>query len=157
MANPLTAVTPDVLAAFWAARQDEEREVEIVLNGGSMGPTLLPGTRLRLRCHRRLPALGEIVACRHGRLLVVHRLQAIVGPPDAPRLVCLGDGNRLPDPPVPAEAAVGTIVAAAPLPRSRRLLFALRHPRRHLRFLLRRLRQPPFAALPGLENERPQG
>lgn len=135
------ALTPEQRTALYAQWQDEEREVWVTLDGGSMTPTILPGTRLRLHCSRRLPGLGEIVACRQDSALIVHRLLQITGPPDAPTLICRGDGNIVPDAPVPAEAVVGVVTQIAPLPFSRRLAFALRHPRRHVRFLLRRLRQ----------------
>lgn len=131
---------PEGLAALCALWQAEGREIWITLNGGSMGPTILPGTRVRLHCHQRSPALGDIVAYRQDGLLVIHRLVEITGPPDAPRLICLGDGNILPDPPVPAGAVVGTVIEVSPMPLPARALFALRHPRRHARHMLRRLK-----------------
>ncbi len=139
---------PEGLAGLCALWQAEEREIWLTLNGGSMSPTILPGTRVRLRCRLSPPALGDIVAYRQGGLLVIHRLIGIAGPPDDPRLICLGDGNILPDPPIPAEAVVGTVTAVCPMPLPARALFALRHPRRHARHLLRllkngRLRQGP--------------
>ena len=131
---------PESLAALCTLWQAEGREIWITLQGGSMSPTILPGTRVRLHCHQQTPALGDIVACRSGGLLVIHRLIKIAGPPDDPQLICLGDGNILPDSPVPLTSLVGTVTAVSPMPRLRRVLFALRHPRRHTRFLRRRFR-----------------
>lgn len=128
---------PESLAALCALWQAEGRETWITLGGGSMSPTILPGTRIRVHCHRRPPVVGEIVAYRQGGSLVVHRLVEIAGPPDSLRLICLGDGNVFPDTPIPAEAVVGTVTAVSPMPLPKRALFALRHPRRHARYWLR--------------------
>ncbi len=133
----------DQRTALYAQWQAEERDVWITLDGGSMIPTILPGTRLCLRCSHRLPLVGEIVACRQGSALIVHRLLEITGPPNAPEFICRGDGNILPDAPVPAGAVVGVITQIAPRPFAKRVRFALRHPRRHARFLLRRLIERP--------------
>lgn len=146
MPDSLTAVeipasTPERLAALCAQWQAEEREIWITLRGGSMTPTILPGTRFCLHCHRRLPAIGEIIAYRQDNILVVHRLLEITGTLDNLRLICLGDGNVVPDVPMTAEAVVGTVGAISPMPLPKRTIFALRHPRRHGRYLLRLLRQ----------------
>ncbi len=148
MADTLTAAelpvsTPARLTALCALWQAEEREVWITLNGGSMSPTILPGTRLCLRCSSGPPALGDIIAYRQENILVVHRLLEITGLPDSPQLVCLGDGNIFNDRPVAAQAFVGTVTRIAPIPVLQRALFALRHPRRHARFMLRRLQAAP--------------
>ena len=148
MADTLTAAelpasTPERLAALCALWQAEEREVWITLRGGSMSPTILPGTRLCLGCSSGPPAVGGIIAYRQENILVVHRLTEITGMPDSPQMICLGDGNVFNDPPVPIQAFVGTVTKIAPMPLPQRALFALRHPRRHARFLIRCLRAAP--------------
>ena len=140
-AAEISASTPERLAALCQQWQAEEREIWITLRGGSMSPTILPGTRFCLRCHTDLPTVGEIIAYRQGNVLVVHRLVEIAGAPDALRLICLGDGNVVPDLPVPANGVVGTVTAISPMPLPKRTLFALRHPRRHGRYLMRLLRK----------------
>ena len=137
----LPALTPEKLLALCGLWQAEGREVEITLNGGSMSPTILPGTRLRLHCRRDLPHVGDIIAYRQEGILVVHRLIEITGSPEAPMLTCLGDGNILSDAPVSADAFIGTVIAVSPMPLLQRVLFALRHPRRHVRYLVRLLRK----------------
>lgn len=130
------------LAALCALWQAEGREAWITLNGGSMSPTILPGTRIRLHCHRRPPVVGEIVVYRQGGSLVIHRLVEITSPPDILHLICLGDGNVFPDAPIPAEAVVGTVTAVSSMPFLKRALFALCHPRRHTRYWLRLIKKP---------------
>ena len=106
-----------------------------------MAPTFLPGARLRLDCGRRDIRPGDVVAYRKGGSLVVHRVIAVVpGPEEEDRqFLCLGDGNAVPDAPVREGAVAGVVVDAVPAPLWRRVLYSLRHPRRHCRCALRSL------------------
>jgi hypothetical protein len=103
---------PQRLEALCLLWQSAEREIWITLKGTSMCPTILPGTRLLLRCHRRDIAVGAIVAYRFHGALVVHRLEKILdGDPQAGRqLVCRGDNVEGSDPPIPVGAVVGEVV-----------------------------------------------
>lgn len=103
---------PRRLAALCALWQDAERDIWITLQGASMTPTIQPGSRLRLRCRLQDAVVGEVIAYRHGGMLIVHRLVEITHDPASGvrQFVCVGDGNDRLDPPVPEEAVVGAIV-----------------------------------------------
>ena len=102
---------PQRLQALCTLWQEAEREVWVTLQGGSMRPTLRPGSRLRLRCGGREPVSGDVVAFRSGGRLVIHRLTH--RDPQG-RLVCQGDANAAPDPPLTPQEVVGVVVEVQP-------------------------------------------
>ena len=98
---------PQRLQALCELWQEGEHDLWVTLQGSSMMPTLPPGSRLRLRCGGREPALGDVVAFRSGGRLVIHRLTHL----DAHgRLVCQGDANAASDPPITPQEVVGVVV-----------------------------------------------
>src|SRR5690242_1619655 len=134
---------PRRLAALCDLWQRAECEIWITLQGVSMTPTILPGSRLRLRCRRRDILVGEVIAYRQGGMLIIHRLVQIEEDPQSGRrwYICFGDGNREPDPPAPEEVVVGVIVEVREPPLWKRMMSALCHPRRHSRRAVRALRK----------------
>jgi signal peptidase I len=108
-------------------------EVWITLEGGSMQPTLPPGSRLRIRCGQTRPQLGDVVAfCRNGEL-VIHRLIGTesAGAAEPTAYLFRGDANPVPDPPVTAEQLVGVVVETRLPSWQTRCLNGLRHRLRH--------------------------
>lgn len=120
---------PARLQALCELWQDDEREVWITIRGQSMTPTILSGSRLRLRCSRDVPEVGQIAAFRRGDILVIHRLIRIAESANGQRLfVFRGDGSRFEDPPVTLDEVVGMITAVrapSPVARAAGLLRAL--------------------------------
>jgi len=89
------------------------REFESTVQGASMGSTLPPGSRIRIRCDDadRL-AEGQVVALVLDDRLVAHRVVARDRGPAATRyLLTLGDGCVICDAPVPGARILGTVVA----------------------------------------------
>lgn len=86
--------------------------IESEIRGPSMGQTLKPGTRIRIRCGDGLDlSAGTVIAFLGGNGLVGHR---IVG---ARRdrggrefLLTRGDGSRIPDPPIEPERVLGEVI-----------------------------------------------
>jgi signal peptidase I len=144
-ASAMLTRDPRKLAALCELWQSSEREVWVTLEGNSMRPTIPPGSRLCLRCRREEMQVGAILAYRRESALIVHRLIACIdsASPSERRLICQGDSNPEPDPPVPPESVVGVIVAVCKprlRERIRRLASrALRYGRRPLRYLRSRL------------------
>lgn len=74
--------------------------------GTSMRPLIAEGERLRVRAGADVE-VGDVVAARQGRRTIVHRLIDIQGD----RLLLRGDDTPAPDPPLPARALRGRVVA----------------------------------------------
>jgi signal peptidase I len=159
--NSVAAITHDSvrLAALCDLLQGGERDAWVTLEGGSMLPTIEPGSRLRLRCVREAIQIGDIVAYVAQDRLIVHRLLRIVEEPSgARRFILRGDGNRDLDDPVAMEAIVGTVLevlSPSVGQRIRRTVgsYVIRV-KRALRPLLP-LRPPAAPALPRNSEERP--
>ena len=117
-ATAIVVRDPQRLAALCDLWQSGEREVTIKLQGVSMCPTILPGTRLLLRCHKREMPLGTIIAYRLNGLLIVHRLAEISdgSEPGQRLIICRGDNTLTFDPPVPLDAVVGEVIQIGPPP-----------------------------------------
>lgn len=97
----------EALCELW---KGANRSVWLTLTGYSMAPTLLPATRLKVRCGTPVEKLsvGEIIVFRHDDRLVIHRLVAIErGEPT--RFLCKGDNNPGTDTPITAEKIVGRV------------------------------------------------
>lgn len=103
--------SPQEVARFARLLTHRDRVVECVSTGDSMGSTLPPGTRLRFRCGRVDPRLGDVVVVLAGpTLLIVHRVVARgSGPRARGYLVTRGDSSILCDQPVPADAVLGVV------------------------------------------------
>jgi len=101
---------PARLAALCELWQQDQREVWLMLSGESMEPTIRSGSRFRLRCCRRTPQVGEVVAFRRGGCLVVHRLVRVDDGGGEQRFICKGDGNGAEDEPILPDMVVGTVV-----------------------------------------------
>lgn len=118
---------PQRLAALCALWQEAERDVWLTLQGESMVPTILPGARLCLRCRPEEPQIGEVIAFRRGRALVVHRLMAIAWTDGGERrLICRGDNNGFLDEPIQEDDMVGIVVAVRPPDTRSRMSLAVR-------------------------------
>ncbi len=86
--------------------------IESEIRGPSMGRTLEPGTRIRIRCGDGLgPPAGTVIAFLGGNGLVGHR---IVGAGRDRRgrrhLLTRGDGSRITDPPIEPERVLGEVI-----------------------------------------------
>lgn len=100
------------LCELW---QSAERDVWVTLQGCSMMPTILPGSRLRLRCRSQEPALGDVVAFRRENRLIIHRLMHVTEDEEFGRqLICKGDGNSEPDAPITPDEIVGVVIQIQP-------------------------------------------
>lgn len=106
--------TPQHLAGLCREWQEGDREVWLTLTGQGMAPALTPGFRLKVRCEAGRMDIGEIMAYRREGRIILHRLVAVVDHPESGQLLLIfrGDANREPDPAVPLEAVLGTVVAA---------------------------------------------
>lgn len=109
---------PRRLRALCALRQSAERDISVTLTGCSMTPTILPGSRRRLRCGRGEPKDGDIIAFHRDAALIVHRLISISEPDHAAQrhYICQGDGNSARDAPIAADEIVEVVTAIAPPP-----------------------------------------
>jgi hypothetical protein len=119
---------PRRLAALCELWRSAGKEVWITLEGRSMTPGILPGSRLRLRCRPWEMQPGEVIAYRREGVLVVHRLlQSGDGTEGEGRhLLFQGDANEEPDPPVGPECVVGLVVEVQPPSAPMRVRRALR-------------------------------
>ncbi len=94
-----------------------EGEVELMLHGASMEPTIPDGSLIRIRC--RDPhgcAVGDIVVMRAGAGagIVAHRVFHRGRRGEAAHyLLTRGDGRWLPDPPVPVASLLGIVTGIA--------------------------------------------
>jgi hypothetical protein len=93
-------------------RQDQP-EFESAIRGGSMSPAIPPGARLRVRLGGEVPCrVGDVVLYLADYGYTVHRVVS------RPRqisgqayLLTEGDARFAPDPPVPCDKVLGTVVA----------------------------------------------
>ncbi|RMG07123.1 MAG: hypothetical protein D6731_24350 [Planctomycetota bacterium] len=109
--------------ALLAAALARGLRVRLRVRGGSMAPSLHDGQRIEIEPLRRPPRVGEVVACRVGDRLRVHRVVAF-GPAG---VVTRGDANGRDDPPLPLGEVLGRARAVGPPPpRWRRVARALR-------------------------------
>jgi signal peptidase I len=139
---------PCTLRSLCEMWMDSNHEAWIVLRGGSMAPTIVEGSRVRVRFSHRTPAVGDIVAYRNGNSLVVHRLVDVVDTAIGMKIIFRGDGNADPDPPVPIHRVVGVVLESrgpSPMYVARQLLQALVH------FVRASLRVRPKAPKAGLD------
>jgi signal peptidase I len=102
----------EALCELW---KGANRSVWLTLSGYSMAPTLLPGTRLKVRCGIAPSSLGvgEIVVFRNEDSLVIHRLVA-VGNGEPKRYTCKGDNNPDCDTPITGDRIIGRVVEIRP-------------------------------------------
>lgn len=87
--------------------------IESEIRGRSMGGTLPPGTRIRIRCDaaRDYPE-GTVLAFQGGRGLVGHRLVGrALDRRGLTLLLTRGDGTVIPDPPIEPARVLGEVVA----------------------------------------------
>lgn len=130
----LTVRRPERLGALGALWQGTEREIWLMQQGESMVPAILPGARLRLRYQEHVPAVGQIVAFRRGRSLVVHRLKTVAWTDAGEQwLICQGDRNAFQDEPIPLADLVGVVVTVKPPSAAARTCLALRRTLRRWR------------------------
>ncbi|MDR3709205.1 MAG: S26 family signal peptidase [Capsulimonadaceae bacterium] len=143
-------VNPAHLAAACDLWRSEGRFIWATIHGGSMTPTILPGQKIQLHFTHSGLKPGQIIAYQRDERIVVHRLIAIDGDPatGAAQYVCLGDGNAANDAPVRLQDIAGLVTKVAPAPFLRRVVLAVAHPRRHLRFFLRRAAMGPCPPIP---------
>jgi hypothetical protein len=101
-------LSPEQLAAVADIWTRGGREIVVRLTGRSMEPAIPSGTEVRIRCGES-GGVGDIVACREGAGVRVHRVVA-----RSPRgwLLTRGDARWVPDAPLPADSLVlGRVVA----------------------------------------------
>lgn len=110
--NAAAVVTSDPLklAALCELWRSSGREIWVTIQGQSMCPALLPGTRLKIRCGQPPAAPGDLGAYRVEGRLIVHRLLNVTEDQGARRYLFQGDANPEPDGPVLADAVLGTVV-----------------------------------------------
>ncbi|MCP4659438.1 MAG: hypothetical protein GY856_28860 [bacterium] len=82
----------------------------VTVVGGSMGPLLRPGTRVRIRPLSGLPPLGAVLVYDAADRLVVHRLVRIEGRGEGLRLVTKGDLSLRRDPPIEPGRILGQAI-----------------------------------------------
>ncbi len=86
--------------------------IESEIRGWSMGGTLAPGTRIRIRCGTAAsyPA-GIVIAFVGGRGLVGHRVVGYGRPREGGALLLTrGDGTLVCDPPIEPERVLGEVI-----------------------------------------------
>ncbi len=86
--------------------------IESEIRGPSMGRTLEPGTRIRIRCGTGLDFLdGTVIAFLAGQRLVGHRLVGRTRDRRGqPLLLTRGDGTVVCDPPLDPQAVLGEVI-----------------------------------------------
>ena len=86
--------------------------IESEIRGPSMGRTLTPGTRIRIRCGDGLGhPPGTVIAFFGGNGLVGHRIVGAGRDRRGPRhLLTRGDGSLVPDPPIEPERVLGEVI-----------------------------------------------
>jgi len=106
--RPVEAPAAGRLAlAAMLAKADAAIECEVA--GGSMLPTIPPGSILRIRPNRgAVPSRGDVIAVAIRDRIIAHRVvRADAG---TGHLLTRGDADLLPDPPVPREWVLGRAV-----------------------------------------------
>jgi hypothetical protein len=97
-------------------------EATIRAHGTSMLPAILPGDLLQVRrCRVGEVAIGDVVLFALGDRLLAHRVVGISH--DRRAVVTRGDNHRHDDPPAPAGAVLGRVVALSRRGRARALPF----------------------------------
>jgi len=98
----------EALCELW---RSAERDLWVTLEGTSMTPTILPGSRVRLTCGPFEPASKDVIAFRRDSRLIIHRVKHC----DANGyVICQGDANSLEDAPVPFKDVVGLVAEFRP-------------------------------------------
>lgn len=125
----LLEVDPARIAVLTDSLRGPDRLVESTVQGGSMGTTLPPGSRIRIELAQRSRCTpGEIVAFLAGTEVVVHRLLhwGCVGAARG-SVITRGDAPLVPDLPVRHDRILGPVIAVrrgtdwvAPKPACRR-------------------------------------
>ena len=103
--------SPDEVGRLARLLTRQDRMVESVSVGNSMGSTLPPGTPMRFHCGPSRPEIGEVIVFLAGpEDLIAHRVVARGwGPRGRRYLVTRGDNSVLCDQPVRADAVLGLV------------------------------------------------
>ena len=116
------ALSPERMAAVADLWTRASRELVVRLTGRSMEPAIPSGAEVRIHCGESA-AVGEVVVCREGAGVRVHR---VVARTEEGWILTRGDARWLPDAPLRGDDAVlGRVVAVrqgetfAPLPAAR--------------------------------------
>lgn len=98
----------DALAPFL---RDVGADVESVMVGNSMHPTIPAGTKIRIHCTSTpIPRVGQVLAIANGDRLIVHRVvHCGKGRRTRQWVLTCGDARRLPDAPAPVDTVVGEV------------------------------------------------
>ena len=100
-------LSPEQLAAVGDLWTRSGRELVVRLTGRSMEPAIPSGAEVRIRCGET-GGVGDIVACREGAGVLVHR---VVARSAGGWILTRGDARWLPDAPLPGdEAVLGRVV-----------------------------------------------
>ena len=92
-----------------------EGEVELMLYGASMEPTIPDASLIRIRCREpEACRVGDVVVMQAGNRVIAHRVLHRGRRGQAREyLITRGDARWLPDPPVPAAALLGIVTGVA--------------------------------------------
>ncbi len=105
---PPASPLPDAAHSLAPLLQRAGAVIDSEIRGRSMGKTLPPGTKIRIRCATGADyAPGTVIAFLGGNGLVGHR---VVGRAGAQYLLTRGDGTVICDPPVEASRVLGEII-----------------------------------------------
>jgi signal peptidase I len=89
----------------------EGKSIRVKANGYSMFPAITPGSTILIEPLNKkgAPVIGEIVAIKRDKGLIVHRLVRIVEKDGITSYIARGDSNPRADDPVNADLVVGRI------------------------------------------------
>lgn len=92
----------------------EGKTIRIKAHGYSMYPAIKPGSLILIEplILKGIPVLGEIVAVRREKGLIVHRVTGILDKNGSKWFVMRGDSNAIADNPVKIEMIAGRIIRA---------------------------------------------
>lgn len=99
-----------------SALLSEGKTIRIKAHGYSMYPAIKPGSLIIIEPLKVKgnPVVGEIIAIRREKGLVVHRLIKIVIKDGTRTYIARGDSNAYADAPIPVERISGRVVKAEP-------------------------------------------
>jgi hypothetical protein len=142
MNTPPPTTIPSHLTSLTRLWQRSQTRACLTVRSGSMAPVIPTGSRVQVQFQPGLPEVGEIVVYQIGTALIIHRLMEIVNLSEGSYCICKGDANALPDPPIPADALLGIVIAI--MPRKKRDWWTVLRLNRNVRWIIRRssLRQP---------------
>ena len=101
-------LSPERLAAVADLWTRSGRELVVRLGGRSMEPAIPSGAEVRIQCGES-GGVGDIVACREGAGVRVHRVVARSAPHRW--ILTRGDARWLPDAPLSGDDVLGRVVA----------------------------------------------